>query len=73
MLSAFAAVAVCVAAAAMPVWTLLVFLALPAAALTLRALREREAAALNALVRGAARLHLHLGLLLALGFVIETL
>ena len=71
--SAFAAVIVCAALGATPAWTLLALFALPAAALTLRALRERQAAALNALVRGAARLHLHLGLLLALGFLIEAL
>ena len=72
-LSAFAVVVACVAVDALPAATLLVLAALPAAWLTLRALKETDARALNALVRGAARLHLHFGLLLALGFLIEAL
>jgi hypothetical protein len=36
-------------------------------------LKPGEAAALNPLVRTAARLHLHFGLLLALGFLLDAL
>jgi len=72
VVGAFATVAVCVVLDEMPASCLLVALALPAAVSHLRALRAREAAALNPLVRTAARLHLHFGLLLALGFLIEA-
>ncbi len=71
--AAFVSVLVGVALGAMPLACLLVLLALPAAIATIRALRETEAARLNLLVRNAARLHLHFGLLLALGYVIEAL
>ena len=69
---AFLTVAVCVALGEMPATCLLVLLALPAAVSHLRALRARKATALNPLVRTGARLHLHFGLLLALGFLIEA-
>ena len=48
-------------------WSLLVLGSLPAAAMTLRVLKETEARALNPLVRGSARLHMQFGVLLALG------
>jgi len=70
---AFASVAAAVALGELPATCLLVAGAAPAALAHLRALRAREAAALNPLVRGAARLHLHFGLLLALGLLIDTL
>ena len=73
VLAAFATVAVGVALDEMPASCLLVVLALPAAVSHLRALPPREAAALNPLVRTAARLHLHFGVLLALGYLLEAL
>jgi hypothetical protein len=36
-------------------------------------LKERDPMALNLLVRNSARLHMHFGLLLALGFLIDAL
>lgn len=71
-LGAFAAVLVCVLLGALPASALLALFALPAAGLTFRALRHREALALNALVRAAGRLHLHFGLLLALGLALAA-
>jgi 1,4-dihydroxy-2-naphthoate polyprenyltransferase len=71
--AAFAAVAGSVAFAVLPVETLLVALALPAALSAVRALQEREPAKLNALVRGTARLHMHFGVTLAAGFLIAAL
>jgi 1,4-dihydroxy-2-naphthoate octaprenyltransferase len=73
VIGAFASVAVCVVLEVMPASCLAVVLALPAAVSHLRALAAKEAAALNPLVRTAARLHLHFGLLLALGFVLDAL
>lgn len=72
VIGAFASVAIAVALDEMPVPCLIAFAALPAAVVHLRALAAREAAALNPLVRSAARLHLHFGLLLALGYLIEA-
>jgi hypothetical protein len=54
-------------------WSLLIAGSLPAAALTVRVLKETEARALNLLVRNSARLHMQLGVLLALGLAIEAL
>ena len=45
----------------------LVLGAIPAAVITLRSLNAHDAMALNPLVRSSARLHLHFGVLLALG------
>lgn len=70
---AFASVLIAAALGETPAWTLLVLAALPAALITFRALGAKEAQALNALVRASARLHLHFGALLALGFVVEAL
>jgi 1,4-dihydroxy-2-naphthoate octaprenyltransferase len=72
-IAAFICVGVTVAVEAMPLTTLLVLGALPAAVKMAQALKAREAAALNPLVRGAARLHLHFGLLLATGLLIDAL
>jgi 1,4-dihydroxy-2-naphthoate octaprenyltransferase len=72
-LGAFAVVIIAVALDALPPLTLLVILALPAAASTLRHLQEHVAGRLNALVRASAKLHLQFGALLALAFVIEAL
>lgn len=72
-LGAFVSVVACVALDALPVMSLLVLGALPAAWLTVRVLKEREPVRLNLLVRNSARLHMHLGLLLALGLAIEAL
>ncbi len=69
---AFLSVAAAVAADGLPAATLLVLAALPSAWGTVRHLREREAAGLNALVRATAALHLRFGLLLALGFVLAA-
>jgi 1,4-dihydroxy-2-naphthoate polyprenyltransferase len=65
--SAFAVVVLCVVLGALPVGTLLTLLAIPTARSMFRELRYRDAAALNPLVRGSARLHMHFGLLLAVG------
>ncbi|HLF71077.1 MAG TPA: 1,4-dihydroxy-2-naphthoate octaprenyltransferase [Dehalococcoidia bacterium] len=73
VIAAFAVVIVCVALDALTPWSLLVALAAPAAIATLRELRHRDAATLNGLVRASARLHMHFGMLLALGFVIAAL
>ena len=70
-LAAFTAVILAAVVEALQPSALLVLLALPAAWSTLRQLREREASRLNGLVRASARLHLHFGLLLALGFLVE--
>jgi 1,4-dihydroxy-2-naphthoate polyprenyltransferase len=69
---AFASVVACVALRELSAWTLLVLGAIPAALITLRALKEREPAALNLLVRNSARLHMHFGALLALGLLLEA-
>jgi 1,4-dihydroxy-2-naphthoate octaprenyltransferase len=71
--SSFVAVAVCVALEALPWQALACLLSLPWAWSATRALREREAVKLNALVRGTAGLHMRFGLLLAAGFVIRAL
>jgi 1,4-dihydroxy-2-naphthoate polyprenyltransferase len=73
VIGAFATVLACVAASVMPPYCLIVLLALPAALATFAALKAREAAALNPLVRNSARLHMRIGLLLALGFLIDAL
>jgi 1,4-dihydroxy-2-naphthoate octaprenyltransferase len=67
VIAAYASVIICVALDQLPVGSLLVLGSLPAAIVMLKALAPREALALNPLVRGSARLHLHFGLLLALG------
>jgi 1,4-dihydroxy-2-naphthoate octaprenyltransferase len=73
VIAAFAVVAIGVVLGVMPVSCLVVVLAVPAALGHLRALAAKEAAALNPLVRTAAKLHLHFGLLLALGYLIDAL
>jgi 1,4-dihydroxy-2-naphthoate octaprenyltransferase len=72
VIGAFASVIICVVLDALTPWSLLVLGAVPAAVATLRTLKEREPARLNLLVRNSARLHMHFGLLLALGFVIKA-
>jgi 1,4-dihydroxy-2-naphthoate octaprenyltransferase len=67
------AVIVAVALGGLPWEALLCLVALPWAWSATRALREREASALNALVRGTAGLHMRFGLLLAAGFVVRAL
>jgi 1,4-dihydroxy-2-naphthoate octaprenyltransferase len=73
VVAAFASVLICVALSQLPAWALLVLGALPAAWMTLRMLRETEPVRLNLLVRNSARLHMHFGLLLALGLALEAL
>lgn len=73
VIGAFAGVIICVALDQMSPWTLLTLGALPAAYLTVQMLREQEPARLNLLVRNSARLHMHLGLLLTLGLLVEAL
>lgn len=70
---AFASVLICAAAGALPAATLIVLAAVPAAWSTFAALKERDALKLNPLVRGAARLHLHFGLLLTAGLLLDRL
>ena len=72
VIGAFVFTAVAVAATVIPAECLLVGLAAPAAVMTLTALKETEASALNALVRAAARLHLHFGVLLAIGYLVDA-
>ena len=67
---AFAAVTIAAGLGGLPWTTLAVFASLPAAWSTVRALKEREALRLNALVRDSARLHLQFGVLLAVGLLI---
>ena len=73
VIGAYASVLVCVALEELPLGALLVLGSLPATFVMLQSLKAREAMALNPLVRGAARLHLHFGLLLALGCALEAL
>ena len=73
VVASFASVVICVVLDELPAWSLLVLGALPAAWLTLQVLRETEPVRLNLLVRNSARLHMHLGMLLALGLAIEAL
>ena len=73
VVGAFASVLLCALLDELPAWSLLVLGALPAAWTTLRVLRETEPVRLNLLVRNSARLHMHFGLLLALGLAIEAL
>lgn len=72
VIAAFASVLIAVGLEEMPLTCLLIAGALPAALSHLRCLAAREAGALNPLVRTAAGLHLHFGLLLALGYAIEA-
>jgi len=69
----FISIAACVVLDELSAWTLMTLGALPAAWLTLQMLRETEPVRLNLLVRNSARLHMHFGLLLALGLAIEAL
>jgi 1,4-dihydroxy-2-naphthoate octaprenyltransferase len=69
----FVVVVACVATGALPWETLACLLALPWAVSASRALAERDAVALNKLVRGTAGLHMRFGLLLAAGFVVRAL
>lgn len=71
--AAFASVIICAATGALPVTTLVVLGAIPAAWSTFVVLKEREALKLNPLVRGAARLHMHFGLLLTVGLLLDLL
>lgn len=72
VLAAYGVVVAAVALNEVSEWSLLVLGSLPAAVTTLRVLRETDSRALNALVRGSARLHMQFGALLALGLVIEA-
>jgi len=72
-LAAFACVVIVAAVGEAPPWTLVVALAIPAAMTMLKCLAAREARALNPLVRNSARLHMHFGLLLALGYALDVL
>jgi 1,4-dihydroxy-2-naphthoate octaprenyltransferase len=70
---AYAAIIAAVLLDQLSAWSLLILGSLPAAAMTLRVLRETDSRALNALVRGSARLHMQFGALLALGLAVEAL
>jgi 1,4-dihydroxy-2-naphthoate octaprenyltransferase len=72
VIGSYAVVAAAVALDELSAWSLLVAGSLPAAAMTVRALKETDSRALNALVRGSARLHMQFGVLLALGLGIEA-
>ena len=72
VLAAYGVVVVAVALDELSAWSLMIAGSLPAVVMTLRVLRETDSRALNALVRGSARLHMQFGVLLALGLVIEA-
>jgi 1,4-dihydroxy-2-naphthoate octaprenyltransferase len=72
VVASYAVVAAAVALEELSPWSLLIAGSLPAAAMTVRVLKETDSRALNALVRGSARLHMQFGVLLALGLVIEA-
>jgi len=71
-IAAYACVVVTVAVGEMTPWCLLVAFSVPAAVVMVKALNATEARALNPLVRNSARLHMHFGLLLALGYAIHA-
>jgi 1,4-dihydroxy-2-naphthoate octaprenyltransferase len=73
ILGSYAVVVAAVALDELSAWSLLIAGSLPAAAMTVRVLKETESRALNLLVRNSARLHMQLGVLLALGLAIEAL
>lgn len=73
VISAFVCVIVCAATGALPLTTLVVLGAIPAAVATFRVLKERDAIKLNPLVRGSAKLHMHFGLLLTVGLLLGLL
>jgi 1,4-dihydroxy-2-naphthoate octaprenyltransferase len=70
--SAFATLAIAVAAGGLPLLSLLGWAALPWAWSAGRALKETAPAALNHLVRGTASLHLRFGVFLALGLALDA-
>jgi 1,4-dihydroxy-2-naphthoate octaprenyltransferase len=72
VIASYAVVVVAVALGELSEWSLLIVGSLPAAVTTVRALRETDSRALNALVRGSARLHMQFGVLLTLGLVIAA-
>jgi 1,4-dihydroxy-2-naphthoate octaprenyltransferase len=72
VIGAYAVVVAAVVLDELSAWSLLIAGSLPAAVMTLRVLKETDSRALNALVRGSARLHMQFGVLLALGLVIEA-
>jgi 1,4-dihydroxy-2-naphthoate octaprenyltransferase len=72
VIASYAVVVAAVALDELSAWALLIAGSLPAAAMTVRALKETDSRALNALVRGSARLHMQFGVLLALGLGIEA-
>jgi 1,4-dihydroxy-2-naphthoate octaprenyltransferase len=73
VIGSYAAVVAAVALDELSAWSLLIAGSLPAAAMTVQVLKETDSRALNALVRGSARLHMQFGVLLALGLVVEAL
>ena len=73
VLAAYAAVLACAALGELSAASLLVLASLPAAYMTVNALRHTDARALNLLVRNSARLHMQFGVLLALGLLVATL
>ena len=73
VLAAYGVVGVCAALGELSAWSLLVLVSLPAAWMTLSALKETDSRALNLLVRNSARLHMQFGALLALGLLFEAL
>jgi 1,4-dihydroxy-2-naphthoate octaprenyltransferase len=73
VLASYGVVAAAVILGALSEWSLMVAASAPAALMTLRALKETDPRALNALVRASARLHMQFGALLALGLVIAAL
>ena len=73
VLAAYGVVVVSAALGELSAGSLIVLSSLPAALVTLVALKEKESRALNLLVRNSARLHMQFGILLALGLLYEAL
>jgi 1,4-dihydroxy-2-naphthoate octaprenyltransferase len=73
VLGAYAVVVLTAALGELTAASLLVLASLPAAYLTVNALKQTDARALNLLVRNSARLHMQFGMLLAIGLLIESL
>jgi 1,4-dihydroxy-2-naphthoate octaprenyltransferase len=71
--SSFVVVVLGVVLGTLPWQALACLLSLPWAWQAVQALRYQDAVALNALVRGTARLHMRFGLLLAAGFAVRAL
>lgn len=73
VLGSYGVVGICAALGELSAGSLVVLSSLPAAMMTVGALKEREARALNLLVRNSARLHMQFGVLLTVGLLFEVI